>query len=87
MICEWCGKRQATDSHHCIFGRNKNKPEFDDPHNIGDVCRECHSQWIGTGGREVREAWWRIKCVKYGEKNMRDWYESVPTKSVKERYD
>jgi hypothetical protein len=85
MICEWCRIRQATDHHHCLVGRDKNNKELDDPRNIGDVCRECHRQWIGTGGRKVREAWWNIKCKLHGEEDMREWYSSL-TLRTRERY-
>ena len=84
-LCEWCQSRKAVDPHHCLIGRDKDNPELDDPRNIGDVCRECHRQWVGTGGREVREAWWKIKCAKYGEADMQEWYSGLRLK-VKEFY-
>jgi len=84
-LCEWCGLHPATEKHHCLIGRDKNNPELDDPHNIGDVCRKCHSQWIGTGGRLVKESWWKIKCEQYGEADMQEWYSGLSLK-VKERY-
>ena len=80
-ICEWCGMRPATDMHHCLIGRDKHNPALDDEHNIGHVCRWCHLQWIGTGGRKVREAWWGIQCRKYGEADMRRWYDGLKLKS------
>jgi hypothetical protein len=84
-LCEWCEERPAVDPHHCIEGRDQNKPELNDPINIGDVCRECHAKWIGTGGREVRESWWNIKVRQYGDQVMRDWYVGLSLK-CKERF-
>jgi len=85
MICEWCQEREAVDPHHCLIGRDIHNPELDDPHNIGMVCRQCHRQWIGTGGRRVRESWWIIKCEQYGELEMQEWYSSLNLKT-RERY-
>ena len=85
-LCDWCGLRPATERHHCLINRNRHKPELDDERNIGNVCHDCHAQWIGTGGREVREKWWGIQCAKYGMGNMRVWYNALRLR-VKERFE
>ena len=84
-LCEWCEEREATDPHHCLIGRDIHNPGLDDPRNIGMVCRQCHSQWIGTGGRLVKESWWKIKCAKHGEDDMQEWYSGLRLK-VKEKF-
>lgn len=78
-MCEWCGIRPATEEHHCIVNRDKHNKALDDEHNIGNVCRRCHSQWVGTGGREVKEAWWAIQSAKFPD--MREWYAGLKLKS------
>ena len=85
MKCEWCHARDAVDPHHCLINHDKNNHELDDPRNIGMVCRECHSQWIGTGGRLVKESWWKIQCTKFGEAEMQEWYSALNL-IIKERF-
>jgi hypothetical protein len=36
--------------------------------------------------REIREWFWKVQVERYGQ-DFIDWYESVPTKSKKERYE
>jgi len=85
LKCEWCEEREAKEKHHCLLNRDKDNPELDDPRNIGMVCRECHGQWIGTGGRLVKESWWNIKCAKHGEAEMQEWYSGLSLRT-KERF-
>ena len=85
MICEWCEVHPATERHHCLLGRDINNPELDNERNIGMVCRKCHSQWIGTGGRLVKESWWKIQCAKHGEADMQEWYSGLSLRT-KERF-
>ena len=85
MTCQWCRINPASEKHHCLIGRDKHNKELDDPRNIGDVCRKCHGKWVGTGGREVREAWWQIKCAEFGEDDMKAWYTNLNLR-VKEKY-
>jgi hypothetical protein len=44
--CEHCGSAftfsNRPERHHCIHGRVKGKPEFDEPVNIELVCHNCH---------------------------------------------
>jgi len=38
-ICEWCGRRKATEPHHVVYCQ---WGEIDDDFNLLDVCHECH---------------------------------------------
>ena len=85
MTCVWCRENDATEEHHCLIGRDKNNPELDDPKNKAPVCWKCHRKWVGTGGRLVRESFWKIQCERFGEAEMQEYYSSLSLKT-KERY-
>jgi len=83
-LCEWCGVHPATERHHCLIHRRKGVPQLDDEKNIMLVCRGCHASGVVNGHR-ARVIFWKQQCAKYGEHQMRDWYDSLPLK-VKEYY-
>jgi len=85
LLCEWCGVHPATERHHCLIHRRKGITALDDDRNIMLVCRTCHSSGV-VNGRPARVKFWKSQCKKYGERNMRDWYDSLPLK-IKERFD
>jgi ribosomal protein L32 len=56
------------------------------PENLLPVCRECHSS--GQVNAFTARVWfWKRQCKRYGEKHMRDWYDGLPLKVKKERFE
>jgi hypothetical protein len=82
-ICECCGINQGVERHHCLFHRRKGKNEFDNEYNLCLVCKPCHDNVVN--GFEFKQTFWRMQTMRYPD--FIDWYESVSTKSVKERYE
>jgi len=84
-LCEHCKQLPGTQRHHVFFRRSKNHHEYDHKFNLMLVAAKCHMEGK-VDAREVREWFWKVQVERYGQEFI-DWYESVPTKSVKERYE
>lgn len=84
MKCLWCGIREATQKHHCLFHRMKGHPELDDPRNLMDVCEPCHMSGE-VNGFEARKMFWNYQVNLYGIANMMAFYDGVNLK-YKERF-
>ena len=81
-MCEWCGKRVATERHHIFYHRMKSKPELDDERNLLLCCHDCH-QSGKVNNRFAREWFWMRQSERYND--MLAWHEGLPLK-VKEQW-
>lgn len=87
--CEYCGDREVygnpLEFHHALLHRSKNKPELDIEFNIMAVHKHpCHSR---ANSYAARKAFWQKQCAYYGAIVMKQWWESIPSKSRKEKFD
>ncbi len=84
--CEICGRATVyLERHHCLVHRRKGHPELDDERDIQLVCARCHHTVANSF--ENKRAFWAKQLERYGDKNMREWYASLPTKYRKESFD
>ena len=84
--CEICGHATVyLERHHVFIHRMKRYPELDNERNLQIVCYPCHIKVGHT--HENKRAFWAKQLERYGDKNMREWYASLPTKYRKESFD
>lgn len=75
--CENCGLVTATQLHHCIFRRDKRRPELDCGENLMPTCETCHmSGEVDTP--EARKTFWAAQ-IKRGY-DMEKWYNNLSMK-------
>jgi hypothetical protein len=78
-LCEICRKRQATDLHHCLFRRDKRKPELNHEINYECLCHDCHMMGLGDGF-DHRCQFYIRQVERYGYLEVMSWLESLPLK-------
>lgn len=78
-MCEICHKRKATDLHHCLFRRDKRKPELNHEINYECLCHECHMEGLGDSF-DHRCAFYIRQVERYGFLVVHAWLESLPFK-------
>jgi hypothetical protein len=78
-VCEWCGRRTATQRHHALIRRDKRFPFLDHEYNLILVCPECHISGV-VDSKDARRVFWTKLCNRYGEFAMLDWLDSLPLK-------
>lgn len=78
-LCEYCKVRPATEWHHCLIHRRKGHPELDHRYNMEHVCQKCH-QSGEVNSYKHRQEFWQRQCKKYGDAEMRSWYDSLDLK-------
>ena len=72
-------KRWATEVHHVIYHRRKNKPDYDNPANLCLICRTCHD--IGNvNSRAFKVEWYRSQKAKGYD--MDGWLDSLNRKAI-----
>jgi hypothetical protein len=80
--CEICGCEQTYNNpfqrHHCLHGRVKNHPEFDEPVNIELVCFKCHFGCIADSFEHRQE--FAMRQINRGY-DVKLWYESLNLKA------
>lgn len=64
-LCEMCHERPATDLHHCLFRRDKNRPELNHEFNYQCVCHTCHMKGLGDT-LDNRRAFYTLQVERYG---------------------
>jgi hypothetical protein len=78
-LCEICRKNKATDLHHCLFRRDKRKPELNHEINYEILCHTCHMQGLGDTF-DHRCAFYIRQVERYGFLVVMAWLESLPLK-------
>ena len=78
-LCEICRKRRASDLHHCLFHRDKSKPELNHEINYECLCHVCHMQ--GYGDTLDHRCLFFIRQVeRYGYDVVMAWLEGLTFK-------
>ena len=74
--CEICGRNTQLELHHCLYGRDKHRPELDCEYNYQVVCKQCHM----TVAESAENKWnFLLKQIdRYGYDIMYKWHESIP---------
>ena len=76
-LCEVCHQRWATEVHHVIYHRRKNKPEYDNPANLCLICRTCHDTG-NVNSRAFKVDWYN--SMKRKGYDMDAWLDSLNRK-------
>ena len=80
--CENCNepftRENWPERHHCIKGRSKHRPEFDEDVNISLVCRKCHASGE-VDSYEYKQVF-AMRQVNRGY-FIKEWYQSLDLKA------
>ena len=66
------------ERHHCLHGRVKGHPEFDEPVNIELVCHNCHQLGLVDTFEHRQE--FAMRQINRGYP-VKEWYESLGLKA------